>query len=444
MRVALIYPEVYDLARYRQKRKEYPPFGVLYLAAVLEAGGHHVAVLKVTPDEGPLDLREYDVNAWSIPSSATYGLIKRARLKSSRMLGARDVVGGVHPNFFGRETLLDLRPDLVGTGDCEGIICDMVELPLGEARLLPGVWALGDDGEPRVSDGKPLALDLASLPLAARHLLPAEDVVMTDRLAGTDLRMAHVMFSRGCPFPCRFCAAADTGIQYQSGARARAELRHLMGRYGISGFAIVDDNFVISRPKVIDVCRSIADLDLKWSALSRVDTVNEEVLGEMARAGCIEVKFGIESGSPAILKAMRKNTSPEQIRNAVTRAQAAGIGVKAFVVHGYPGENMETTAETVRLLRELSPCISRVTLFRFVPLPGTYVFNHPEEFNLHGTHRDPDWQGDWSKYHIYHNTEHWWGTDAEFLEVERSYAELQNFVASAWPDQLACDTRPAA
>lgn len=33
MKVALLYPEVYDMARFKDKRKEFPPFGVLYLGS---------------------------------------------------------------------------------------------------------------------------------------------------------------------------------------------------------------------------------------------------------------------------------------------------------------------------------------------------------------------------------------------------------------------------
>ncbi len=150
--------------------------------------------------------------------------------------------------------------------------------------------------------------DIDQLPLPARHLLPAGTVVMTDRLAGTDLRMAHVMFSRGCPFPCSFCAAGQTRIQYRGGESARRELEHLIDAYGIEGFAIVDDNFIVSKAKVSDICDHITGLDLRWSALSRVDTIDAPLLARMAASGCIEVKYGMESGSEDLLRAMRKNT----------------------------------------------------------------------------------------------------------------------------------------
>jgi hypothetical protein len=85
-------------------------------------------------------------------------------------------------------------------------------------------------------------------------------------------------------------------------------------------------------------------------------------------------------------------------------------------------------------------------LFRFVPLPGTYVYEHPEEFALRGTDRDPDWDGDWDRYHIHHNTRHWWGSGRDFAAVEQGYHELAAVVAELWPDRHAeaTDVMPAA
>lgn len=437
MRVALVYPEVYDLARFKEKRKEFPPFGVLYLAAVAEQDGHDVTVFKVTDQDWRLNLTGFEAVGFSIPSSATYGIIRNARMDSVYGDDPLIMVGGVHPNFYPERTLADIRPHVVGVGEGEDTFLDLLDQ--ADSRRfdqVDGVCYLGDSGPVRTRPRTPMR-DIDVLPLPARHLLDSDDLVMADRLSSTDLRMAHVMFSRGCPFPCRFCAAAQTRIQYRSGASARAELEDMIAAYGIDGFAIVDDNFIVNKHKVRDICLSIRDLGLRWSALSRVDTVDQTLLEDMAASGCIEVKFGMESGSEALLKAMRKNTKQAQIRAAVQMARGAGIKVKLFLIHGYPGENLDTTRETMAMLDELAGDIERVSLFRFVPLPGTYVYDHPEEFDLHGTDRDPGWDGDWSRYHIHHNHQHWWGSAEDFTLVQRGYEELAAMVDRLWPERFA-------
>lgn len=443
MRVALVYPEVYDLARFKEKRKEFPPFGVLYLAAVAEQAGHHVTVLKVTDQEWRLDLTGFEAVGFSIPSSATYGIIRNARMDSVYGDDPLIMVGGVHPNFYPERTLADIRPHAVGVGEGEDTFLELLDQAhTRRFDQVDGVCYLGANGPTRTRPRVPMR-DIDVLPLPARHLLDPDDLVMADRLSSTDLRMAHVMFSRGCPFPCRFCAAAQTRIQYRSGASARIELEHMIAAYGIDGFAIVDDNFIVNKHKVRDICLSIRDLALRWSALSRVDTVDQALLEDMAASGCIEVKFGMESGSEALLKAMRKNTKQAQIRAAVRMARSAGINVKLFLIHGYPGENLDTTRDTMALLGELADDIERVSLFRFVPLPGTYVYDHPEEFDLHGTDHDPGWDGDWGRYHIHHNHLHWWGSAEDFALVQRGYEDLAAMVDRLWPERFA-DPVPVA
>ncbi|MEV6551495.1 radical SAM protein [Streptomyces sp. NPDC051597] len=435
MRVALVYPEVLDLARFKEQRKEFPPFGVLYLAATAETAGHDVTVFKVSLGDHVRDFTTFEAIAFTIPSSATYGIIRDCRRDSSYGRDPLILVGGVHPNFYPEQTLADLEPDAVGIGEGEDTFLEL--LACADARNFDDVAGIcyQRDGRPVRTMPRTLMRDIDSLPLPARHLLPTEDLVMADRLSSTDLRMAHVMFSRGCPFPCRFCAASQTRIQYRSGASARLELADMVDQYGIEGFAIVDDNFIVNKNKVRDICAHITDLGLKWSALSRVDTVDERLLADMTAAGCLEIKYGMESGSPSLLKAMRKNITADHIRRAVHWSRTAGINVKLFVIHGYPGEDLTTTAETMELLADLAPDIDRVSLFRFVPLPGTYVYDHPAEFALRHTSSQPGWDGDWSQYHIHHNHRHWWGTDEQFTAVQTGYEQLSAMVDSLWPER---------
>lgn len=435
MRVALVYPEVYDMARFKEERKEFPPFGVLYLAAVLEEAGHHVEIRRAHPGETCLDLSGFEAVGFSLSSSATYGIMLQARRTSRIDPGALVMVGGVHCNFYPVETLVDFAAHVAADGEAEHTICDILDhADDHDFSSVPGV--LYPSGGRVVRNApRPLMSDIDTLPLPARHLLPTEDFVLPDRLAGTETRMAHTMFSRGCPFPCSFCAVAQRRMQYRGGASARTELVHLKEAYGIEGFAIVDDNFIVNKNKVADICTSIEDLNLRWSALSRVDTVDRALLETMAASGCIEVKYGLESGSERILKAMRKNTTQDKIRAAVEMTADAGIQAKAFIIHGYPGEGTATTRETIALLRELRPKLGRVSLFRFVPLPGTEVYDKAEEFGIRGTHHQADWDGDWAKFHIHHNTRHWWGGETDWAETEAAYAELRDFIEAEWGPQ---------
>ena len=143
----------------------------------------------------------------------------------------------------------------------------------------------------------------------------------------------------------------------------------------------------------------------------------------------------MESVSVRMLAAMGKRTDPERVRRAVAWTADVGIGAKVFIVHGFPGEDAESTRETMDMLASLGSAISRVSLFRFVPLPGSPVYEHAERYGVHGTHHQAGWDGDWSKFHIHHNARHWWGDRAQWRQVQDSFSRLKDFVEERWNAQ---------
>jgi anaerobic magnesium-protoporphyrin IX monomethyl ester cyclase len=429
MKIAFVFPEVYDIARFYGKRKEFPPFGVLYLSAILEEEGFEVEIFSATPNQTHLRLEKFEIVAFSIPSSVTYHIIKSVRENSSFSSRPLLIAGGVHATIYPEKTLTDLNVDVVGIGPGEETILEIVNEYKSKnfSKIKGACYKNGDNVF--YTDLRKLKNNLDHLPvIPARHLLPIEDNIMTNRLSNTSLKMTHVMLTQGCPYSCNFCASQQRKIQYRSGWHIEKELVHLIKTYSIEGFAVVGDNFLVNRERTKNICNTISGLGLKWSTLSRVDTVEHDALETMQDAGCIEIKFGVESGSEKMLSAMGKNISINQICNAIKITNSIGIKVKIFLIHGYPGENMETTNETIKLLKKMLPMIERVSLFRFAPLPGSFVYKNYEQNGLLISNSDKDWH----KSHIHHNHYRWWGTKKDFEILTKSYKKLDNFVSENW------------
>jgi anaerobic magnesium-protoporphyrin IX monomethyl ester cyclase len=437
MRVAIVYPEILDMARYRERRKEFPPFGALYIAAALEAEGIEVRVFKLNPDELVHDFRGFDAVAFSISASAAFNMFMECRFNSSFDPDTLLMAGGVHANLLPEQTLLDLEVGVVGIGEGERTILEILEkAPQKKFSEVPGVCYLAN-GIPTRTAPRQATREIDEFRFPARHLLDPADFVMNDRVSDTSVRMTHIMPGRGCPFPCRYCASAQTKVQYRTGANIRAELVHLIEKYAIQGFAVVGNDFILSKKNVRDICDSIRDLNLVWATLTRVDRVDRDLLSIMRDGGCYELEYGVESGSQRILDLMDKRVTVAQIHTALQEAYKAGIKNKVFLVHGFPGEDRESTEETMKLLDTVGGWIHRVSLFRFVPLPGTFVYNNPQMFGVHGIDTDPSWDGDWGKYHIHHNNHHWWGTESDFQEQTASYRLLRDYVESRWPSRFS-------
>lgn len=232
MRIALIYPEVYDIARFYGKRKEFPPFGVLYLASVLENNNFDIQIFTVDSNNTKLDLISFDVIAFSIPSSITYNIIKSVRKNSDIHKDSLLIAGGVHPTIFPKETLIDLDVEIVGVGQGDETIIEIMDnYKSKNFHKISGIYYMKDN-EILQTDPRKLKRNLDHLPvIPSRHLLPIEDIIMSDRLSNTSLKMTHLMLTQGCPYSCNFCASQQRQLQYRSPWHIEKELIHLIKTY---------------------------------------------------------------------------------------------------------------------------------------------------------------------------------------------------------------------
>lgn len=87
--------------------------------------------------------------------------------------------------------------------------------------------------------------------------------------------------------------------------------------------------------------------------------------------------MGVESGSQAILDAMRKGLKLSAVFAARQKLADAGIRACYFLQFGYPGEGWAEICETVQLVRETRPDDIGVSIS--YPLPGTSFFERVQE-----------------------------------------------------------------
>jgi radical SAM superfamily enzyme YgiQ (UPF0313 family) len=144
-------------------------------------------------------------------------------------------------------------------------------------------------------------------------------------------------------------------------------------------FYVSDDTFTMEKERVIVICREIVDrgLDISWNAISRVDCLDEEILYWMRRAGCIQISFGIESGSAAIRKIFNKKIKMEDVKRVFPLTQSYGILARAYFIYGSPGETEATIEETIDLIQEIQPL--SVIFYILDIFPGTELYRRLKE-----------------------------------------------------------------
>jgi radical SAM superfamily enzyme YgiQ (UPF0313 family) len=268
--------------------------------------------------------------------------------------------------------------------------------------------------------------DLDVIPFPDREAVDLEKYIsIAKREEGR--RVTSVLAGRGCPYNCTFCAEGQFGTiwgeilikgqsftwKYKKKIRKRSpkyvveEMQQVQKKYDIEFFKFSDAEINSDRAFIINLCKEMVSqgADVPWGANFHVNNVDEEVCEWLAKANCAEAWFGIESGSPVILKHINKGSSIERIKKTCAITKKHGILNRAYFILGTPPESYETIMQTEALIDEINPDV--VSFSILAPYPGTSYWK-PEFKDI-----------DWSKVDEYSN--HIWASNN--LTNERLRAE---------------------
>ncbi len=383
MKILLIYPPVLH-ERIHKEEVTVPPIGLFYVGAVLRENGHDVELLnwhdmadRLLEAEDVLRRLCPDVIGFSVLHANRWGAMDMARLARRVVPEVRVVFGGIGATFLWQQILEQTdEVDYVVLGEGERTFPALVEhLYSGDGSApchVTGI-AFRRDGRPfRTPDAPPIE-DLDSLPNPAKYFT-----------------FQHVAATRGCARNCSFCGSPlfwGRSVRAHSPSWFVEELE-LLYRRGVTFFFFSDDTFTGDRERVIEICRGILGRGLRitWFAIARVEHVDREMLDWMRRAGCIQISYGVESGSPAVRKRLNKPLRPEKVRRAFSLTTRAGILARAYFIYGCPGETDETIEETLDMIREIRPL--GAIFYMLEVFPGTALY---EEMRRAGFISDDAW-----------------------------------------------------
>lgn len=222
----------------------------------------------------------------------------------------------------------------------------------------------------------------------ALDALPWPDRTVVDaslyRVRGTPWSQATVHVQRGCPFPCTYCLVATvTGrrARHRSPDDVAREMRALRAT-GTRFFYLRAETLTLDRAwaRALAAAVSREVPDARWVSATRVDTVDEETLRALARAGCYGLSFGVETGSLDIGRRVRKAPDVDETRRAFRLCDDAGIASLMYVMLGFLWETPATLAETERFVHAVRPDL--LTTYWAAPYPGTTYFDEVQAAGL--------------------------------------------------------------
>jgi anaerobic magnesium-protoporphyrin IX monomethyl ester cyclase len=364
------------------------PLGLAYLAAVLQNTGHKVnlidaAVSNLTDERIVDEVRRFHPDLIGITTlTPRYRIALALATKFKQELAIPILIGGSHVTALPDETMRNRCFDFAVLGEGEATIVDLAET-IEKNRDLSKVKGIAyrDDGRIVMTESRPLIGNLDTIPFPERDLLPPLSEYRPSPAACKRLPQATMMTSRGCPYRCAFCDRSVFGnlARTRTARNVVDEMELLVTRFGAREIRFWDDIFNIDQRRVLDICEELLSrkLDVPWNCLARISRMNANVLKAMAKAGCWQVDYGIESGNQAILNGIMKGQTLEQVERVVKMTRRAGIAVRGFFMLGLPGEDESTMRDTIRFAKrlDLTSAVFHIT----TPFPGTALFEIAKE-----------------------------------------------------------------
>lgn len=376
MNVLLINPP-----REIPQRADFPPIGLAYIASFLRRHDVHVNVLdaasfswrKLKKAVAATQPEVIGVPCWTMERGQSFRAAKIARKIHPR---AKLIMGGHHATAFPGHMFELAGADAVVMGEGEITTLELIRAfdEDDDLQTVKGI-VFRKNGNTVFTEPRALISDLDSLPY------PCHDDFDLDRYLGLPERKgraASIMTSRGCPHRCIYCSGSKfwrRKWRARSPENVLGEIEWLYRDMGVKNFIFFDDNFTVNKDRAIEICRSIIDrkLRIQYVAESHVAHIDEELLKWMKNSGCYRIDFGVESGSPKILKNIKKKQTVEQIETVFKLVHGAGIKPRGYLMVGNPGEDDETIQETADLMKRADPWDTQGA-FPLLIMPNTEIY----------------------------------------------------------------------
>jgi anaerobic magnesium-protoporphyrin IX monomethyl ester cyclase len=348
------------------------PIGLCYLCAALEKEGHDVIVRDYTgwttfamrKDMIKINPQIVGISCFTILRINSYNFAEFAK---KILPNCKIIFGGPHASFFPEHVFELTKADFVICGEGEETMVELVNALESHAPKERYTHILGliyKDPSHKIHKNPP------------RPMIKNLDEIPFPNYDDFDLSKQTAMpmiSSRGCPFACTFCSTNSFwGRLYRARTPKNVvdELEANLKRFNTNKVIFWDDNFTLDKKRAIEICDEIINRELKitFCADARADGVNEALAKKLKDAGCEQLIFGIESGSPIILKNINKGYSLELAKKQLKIAKKY-VAISPLIMVGNKGENNETIDETVAFIKETFP--------EHKPLPYSPVYIFP-------------------------------------------------------------------
>jgi radical SAM superfamily enzyme YgiQ (UPF0313 family) len=216
-------------------------------------------------------------------------------------------------------------------------------------------------------------------------------------------KRAQVITGFNCSYKCAFCINSIRHCRYEGVPieKILTDIDYVVKEFNPRRVYFRDEDFFQDIEKAKTIINYILTKGYKfcWEASSRVTHfrpggIDEELLPLMVKAGCLQIRFGVESGSQRVLNFLRKGQTVGQIKQAVAQCVKYDIDASCSIMIGIPTETVQEREETYKLIDDLSKLGPKVEILgpqMYRPYPGGLLYEEAKKYGLKIPTKFVDW-----------------------------------------------------
>lgn len=383
--ITLIYPRY----KWYEANGLAEPLGILTLVSLLKQEGYDVRFHDLTFKDD-LSCLDADVKASQLVGmTVSSPLFGKARIVMDHITKvnpeAMFIAGGPHATFWPHE-VLDSGFQYAFQGEAEVSLMAFLNAANDSERKKTSGLAYKQDGQLVINERMPYIQDLDTLPFPDRSVIEYDKYI--DGEDGWRFEVG-MLATRGCNSNCIYCAPS-LKLLFGLAARSRGpkhvvdELEKVLELTGKKRRVYFkDDTFTEPGMEWISKFHDLLKerkIKFRWHCNTRADAVTYEMLKLMKDVGCECISFGVETGSPKILKFYRKDVRIETVVDAFDWCHKVGIEPTSNIMLGAPMETLEDLEMTYQLVRRIKP--DDLTVYYCTAMPGKDIYDWAVENNL--------------------------------------------------------------
>lgn len=295
---------------------------------------------------------------------------------------------GLHPSALPERTMREEAIDYIIKGEGLQSIVELVRYLKGDSTDgLNSIDGCFYRNKEEIKGNTRLNIEnIENVPQPAWDMMPMELYLPHNwHLFGEDKenakgRYAVLATSLGCPYNCTFCAISSMfgtkKVRFIDVDRVINEIDILVKQYNVKYIKMLDECFVLRADYINELCDKLIErnYDLNIWGYARIDTVNEELLAKLRKAGVRWLAYGVESGSIKSLNGVAKGQfDNEKVKRVVKMTQDAGIYVLTDFMFGLPDDDIEDMQASFDLCREINP--EWINYYVTMPYPGSQLYD---------------------------------------------------------------------